>query len=115
MQELLPGETFSLKGFEISTAEAKHSVTSLGYRIKSGSKVVAYSGDTEPSPEIAALAEGADLLIHECSFPEPFYMTNHTTPKRLGRVLENVQKVVAHPRFNLKLRGCTHHDSGSSF
>ncbi|MGA9099292.1 MAG: MBL fold metallo-hydrolase, partial [Methanotrichaceae archaeon] len=94
VQELKPGETFSLKGFEISTAEAKHSVTSLGYRIESGSKVVAYSGDTEPSPEIASLAEGADLLIHECSFPEPFEVTNHTTPKKLGSMISGVKRVV---------------------
>lgn len=92
--DLLPGETFSLKGFEISTAVAKHSVTSLGYRMKSGSKIVVYSGDTEPSPEIAALAEGADLLINECSFPEPFEVTNHTTPIKLGNMIRGVKRIV---------------------
>jgi len=104
VQELLPGETFSLKGFEISSAEAKHSVTSLGYRIESGSKVVAYSGDTEPSPEIAALAEGADLLIHECSFPEPFEVTNHTTPRKLGSLIRGVKRIVL-THFYLEARG----------
>jgi ribonuclease Z len=29
-----------------------------------------------------ALAAGADLLVHECSFPEPFVVTNHSTPRR---------------------------------
>lgn len=45
-----------------------------------------YSGDTEPCPRVAALADGADLLVHECSFPEPFDVANHSTPKRLGRM-----------------------------
>ena len=31
-----------------------------------------------------SLAEGSDLLVHECSFPEPFVVTNHSTPRRLG-------------------------------
>jgi ribonuclease Z len=51
--------------------------------------VVVYSGDTEPCPRVAALAKEADLLIHECSFPEPFEVTNHSTPRRLGNALRN--------------------------
>lgn len=94
VQELKAGDTLRLKGFEISSAEAVHSVTALGYRIESGSKVVAYSGDTEPSPRIEALADGADLLIHECSFPEPFEVTNHTTPKKLGDTIRNVRRII---------------------
>jgi ribonuclease Z len=53
-----------------------------------------YSGDTEPYQRIAALAEGADLLIHECSFPEPFDVTNHTTPRKLGILARNVGCIV---------------------
>jgi ribonuclease Z len=57
---------------------------------------VVYSGDTEPCPRVAALAHGADLLIHECSFPEPFDVTNHTTPKKLGCMIKNqgVKRIV---------------------
>jgi ribonuclease Z len=45
---------------------------------------------------VAALAEGADLLIHECSFPEPFDVTNHSTPRKLGNLLrnQNVKRVI---------------------
>jgi ribonuclease Z len=42
---------------------------------------------------VAALADGADLLIHECSFPEPFDVTNHTTPRKLGSLIKNVGHV----------------------
>lgn len=68
-------------------------------------RVLVYSGDTEPSPRVAALAEGADLLIHECSFPEPFDVTNHTTPKKLGRLLKNVGRVVL-THFYPQAQGC---------
>lgn len=92
--ELNPMDAITLKGCDIFAEEARHSVTALAYRVDSGDRVVVYSGDTEPSQRVAALADGADLLIHECSFPEPFDVTNHTTPRKLGRMLKNVGRVV---------------------
>lgn len=79
-----PGDEFTLKGLKIRAGEAVHSLPALGYRIESGNKAIVYSGDTEPTESVRDLAEGADLLIHECSFPEPFVVTNHSTPRRLG-------------------------------
>lgn len=79
-----PGDDFSLKGLKIRAGKAVHSLPALGYRIESGKKAIVYSGDTEPAPSMRDLAEGADLLVHECSFPEPFVVTNHSTPRRLG-------------------------------
>ena len=43
----------------------------------------------KPCPCVGALAKGADLLIHKCSFPELFDVTNYTTPKKLGNLIEN--------------------------
>ena len=96
IHEVRPMDSFQLKGCEIFAEEAKHSVTALAYRIEAQDKVAVYSGDTEPSARIAALADGSDLLIHECSFPEPFEVTNHSTPRRLGNMLRNtnVKRVV---------------------
>ncbi len=89
VHEQVPMDSFSVKGFDIFAEEARHSVTALAYRIEAEDKVIVYSGDTEPSPRVAALADGADLLVHECSFPEPFDVTNHSTPQRLGDMLHN--------------------------
>ncbi len=79
-----PGDEFILSGLEIRAGEAVHSLPALGYRIESETKAIVYSGDTEPAPSIRGLAEGADIVVHECSFPEPFVVTNHSTPRRLG-------------------------------
>ena len=89
-------DTISLDGFDIFAEEARHSVTALAYRLETEDKVLVYSGDTEPCPRVAALADGADLLVHECSFPEPFDVTNHSTPKKLGRMIRNqgVKRIV---------------------
>jgi ribonuclease Z len=91
VHELRPMDFLTLKGCDICAEEARHSVKALAYRLEGDEKVVVYSGDTEPSMRIAALAAGADLLIHECSFPEPFVVTNHSTPRRLGNVLANAR------------------------
>jgi len=56
---------------------------------------VVFSGDTRPCDGIARLAHGADLLIHECTFPEAFIEHRrksgvgtfaHTSPTELGRL-----------------------------
>lgn len=82
-------DSFSIKGFDIFAEEARHSITALAFRLEGEDKVIVYSGDTEPSARVAALADGSDLLIHECSFPEPFDVTNHTTPRKLGHMLSD--------------------------
>jgi ribonuclease Z len=96
VHELRPMDSVSLKGFDIFAEEARHSVTALAYRIEAEDKVMVYSGDTEPCPRVAALARGADLLVHECSFPEPFDVTNHSTPKKLGSMIagQGVKRIV---------------------
>ena len=88
--ELLPGKEFTPDGFdcEISCTAATHSVPALAYRVTGEDGEFVYSGDTEPSIEIMELAAGADLLIHECSFPSSMKVTNHSTPSTLADLLE---------------------------
>ena len=89
VRELYPMDSFGLKNFDIFAEEALHSLPSLAFRLEAEDQVVVYSGDTEPSPRVAALAKDADLLVHECSFPEPFDVTNHSTPKKLGCMIKD--------------------------
>jgi len=99
VHDLEPMDTFALCGLDIFAEEALHSVTALAYRLEWQDQILVYSGDTEPSARVAALAQGADLLIHECSFPEPFEVTNHSTPRKLGQMLRNtdvMQVVLTH-------------------
>lgn len=66
-----------------------------GFRIEADDKTVTFSGDTAPCESMARLARGADLLIHECTFPEAFKdhrrrtgvgTVAHTSPLELGRL-----------------------------
>jgi ribonuclease Z len=55
--------------FRILSSPVQHFIPNIGLRIEflRSKKVVAYSCDTEPCPQVIRLAEGADLLIHEAS------------------------------------------------
>ena len=67
----------------------------FGFRIETLGSVIAFSGDTAPCESMVRLAQGADLLIHECTFPEEALEFRrkvqigtyaHTSPTELGRL-----------------------------
>jgi ribonuclease Z len=55
--------------WRVTAAPGRHSVPAVGLRVEDrrAGGVVTYSGDTAYSPAIVALAEGADILVHEAS------------------------------------------------
>jgi ribonuclease Z len=55
--------------FRLTAWPTQHHVPSIGLRLenKTTGRVLAYSGDTEPSAVVARLAAGADLLVHEAT------------------------------------------------
>ena len=67
----------------------------FGVRFEAEGKVIAFSGDTSPCESMVRLAKDADLLIHECTFPESFIEHRrrtgvgtfaHTSPTELGQL-----------------------------
>jgi ribonuclease BN (tRNA processing enzyme) len=64
------GETFSIGPFDVQTWSLPHSVPNVGTRLTAGGHVLAYTGDTGPSPAIAEMAAGADVFLAEATFPE---------------------------------------------
>lgn len=69
-------------------------------------KSVVFSGDTSPCDRLVELARGADLLIHECTFPQSAIEFRkdagigtwaHTSPFDLGKIAKaaNVKTLVA--------------------
>lgn len=67
----------------LTAAPGRHSKPILGLRVEApDGGVLAYSADTEPAPEIIALARDADLLIHEATGDH----AGHSTGADAGRV-----------------------------
>jgi len=65
-----PGKPFEVGPLRVDTWALPHFVPNAGMRLSAGGAVLAYTGDTGPSPDIAALARDADLLLAEATFPE---------------------------------------------
>ena len=69
-------------------------------------RVIAFSGDTAPCENMVTLAKDADVLFHECTFPEAFVEHRrksgvgtfaHTPPSELGKIAKRagVKSLVA--------------------
>lgn len=75
---------FSFAGFDVEAVETIHSMRCHAYRLDD---VLTISGDTEASEDVAALADGSRVLVHDCSFPDEIDVSNHPTPSQLGELL----------------------------
>lgn len=77
---------FAGPGWAIRAAPTHHMPGSCGYRLEAEGKVVVISGDAAECPELVALAQGADLLVLECSFPDELAKPDHLTPSQAARI-----------------------------
>lgn len=57
------------EGATLETLPMKHRTESIGVRVKE-KKTIAFTGDTDYSKNLVSLANGVDLLVSECSFPD---------------------------------------------
>ena len=66
--EIVPGTPADFLGLSVHTVEVVHrsGAPSTAVRISDGSRVLAYSGDTEWTDALISVATGADLFIVEC-------------------------------------------------
>lgn len=59
---------FAVGPFTVDAFELPHFVLNLGYRLSAGGAVLAYTGDTGPSPLLVDLARDADLFLAEATY-----------------------------------------------
>ncbi|MDG6999369.1 MAG: ribonuclease Z [Nitrososphaerota archaeon] len=68
LTEVAANQQFQVGKFGVSTFEMIHTIPCIGYRLESDGRTIAYTGDTEPCPQVVDLGKNADLLIHEATF-----------------------------------------------
>jgi ribonuclease BN (tRNA processing enzyme) len=68
----------------IQSAPTNHTNGSLGFRLETQGRSLVYSGDTELSDSLVALAAGADLFVLDAA--NPFKVPGHLTPGEAGRM-----------------------------
>lgn len=99
VHEFGPGPVFDDGVVKVEAQYVDHIPSEIlhcfGFRVEAAGKVIAFSGDTKPCEAMVQLGRGADLLIHECTFPEEALefrrRTNigtyaHTSPTELGKL-----------------------------
>lgn len=65
-----PGEVLQAGPFKLSTAPMRHTVPTIGVRIETDGRSMAYSADTGPTEELVRMARDVDLLVAEASYQE---------------------------------------------
>jgi ribonuclease BN (tRNA processing enzyme) len=70
--ELEPGRPHNILDLTVTAQRARHTVETnpIALRVEVGGRVVAYTGDTEWTDDVARVAHAADLFIAECYFYE---------------------------------------------
>jgi ribonuclease BN (tRNA processing enzyme) len=68
--ELAPGRSQQVLDLLVTAQPARHTqeTNPTSLRVEVGDKVIAYTGDTEWTDDVAKVARGADLFIAECYF-----------------------------------------------
>lgn len=86
-------------GFLLQTAPVAHRPESIAFCFcieGPEKKSIVYSGDTDESENLVALATGADLLICEAALPDGLKVDGHLTPSLAGQMADRagVKKLV---------------------
>ncbi|MFI6323287.1 MBL fold metallo-hydrolase [Nonomuraea sp. NPDC050556] len=69
LHSMAPREPYRIGPFDLETWLLPHHRPNLGLRLSGGGKVLAYTGDTGPAPELWELARDADIYLAEATFP----------------------------------------------
>ncbi len=81
-------DEFSIGKLKVKCAPTGHTPDSVAYRLDDGNRCMVYSGDATPRGELARLAEGADVLISECSFPSGWETQDHLNADTVGKLAQ---------------------------
>ncbi|MFH1564290.1 MAG: MBL fold metallo-hydrolase [bacterium] len=86
----------SIDEIKIESKRLKHCKNSVGFRIETEGKIVAYSGDSDVCKNLATLSKDADLFICEATMPDELKYKGHLTSSEAGEIAQksNVKKLV---------------------
>jgi len=87
VRELAPGEPLELAaGVRLTPRPVPHTPESVAYSIEHEGRRLVYTGDTGFDPSLGEWAAGCDVLLCECSLPDPLAIPSHLTPRQCGRL-----------------------------
>ncbi len=94
VREVAPAERVDLgDGVSLEARKVPHTAESVAYSVERGRARLVFTGDTGFDTTLAEWARGCDLLLAECSLPDPLAVPIHLTPAECAVLAE-----VAEPR-----------------
>ncbi|HEY2377987.1 MAG TPA: MBL fold metallo-hydrolase [Gemmatimonadaceae bacterium] len=105
-RDIQPGVVYERGGVKVTAFLVDHGLVApaFGYRVDYDRRTVVLSGDTRFSPDLIAIARGADLLVHEVALAPvdvnpsaPYYraFAHHTTPEQAAEVFTRARPALA--------------------
>jgi ribonuclease BN (tRNA processing enzyme) len=91
IHEYDPLDGLQVAGLAVRFAETRHYVPCWAMRVESDRHTLVYTADTGPSEAVARLAQGADLLLCECTLPARKgyeHEWGHLAPEEAGAMAE---------------------------
>lgn len=81
-------DTMARLPFRVSALPLRHASLTLGYRLEADGLILSYCADTGYCQNAVTLAQGADLVITECSFPsgQRDDQWGHLNPETAARI-----------------------------
>ena len=70
LREFSPGDRLDIGPFRAETRLLPHWLPNAGLRLAAGGRVLAYTGDSGPSPDLIELARGSDIFLAEASYTD---------------------------------------------
>lgn len=88
VRKLLTGtKPFVIDKFTVKRAPSASSKPGYAYRIDDR---VTIAGDTAPTAPVWSLADGSNVFVHECAYPDGTESPGHSTPTALGELLSDI-------------------------
>jgi ribonuclease BN (tRNA processing enzyme) len=69
LREFTPGDRLRVGSFGVRSWLLPHFMPNAGVRLEADGRSLAYTGDSGPSPDLADLARGVDVLLAEATVP----------------------------------------------
>jgi ribonuclease BN (tRNA processing enzyme) len=79
------------RSFTLRAHATPHNDASLAYRVDAAAGSVGYTGDTGPSVPLGTFFSGVDLLVSECSQPDPPDLPTHLSPLSVAALASAAQ------------------------
>lgn len=85
LHEIANGEVIALgSDAALAARTVPHTDASVAYSVEQARQRIVYTGDTGVDDSLGEWAAGCDVLLCECSLPDPMAIPTHLTPRQCG-------------------------------